>query len=120
MSDTHVVAVVVGEEEAAEVRVYGFDGPEEAQIFYHEVERIATSVEEPYIVVYEPEPVTWVTEGSLKALEDFNGWVDLPVDPCANCGHSAADHGGGDGEGEYPDLPCVECGCGKWTEEGGA
>ena len=110
MSDAHVVAVVVGEEEAAEVKVYEFSGPEEAQKFYHDVERIATVVEEPFILVYAPEPVTRFGD-SLQAWEDFRGWIDLPDDPCAECGHSAADHGGGPGEGEYPDQPCGECDC---------
>lgn len=48
--------------------------------------------------------------GILTEVEDV-------VDPCARCGHSAEDHGGGPGEGEYPDLPC-DCGCSRWTEEG--
>jgi hypothetical protein len=43
---------------------------------------------------------------------------DEVIDPCRRCGHSAAAHGGGPGEGEYPDLPCDDCNCTRWTEEG--
>ena len=40
-----------------------------------------------------------------------------PKDPCARCGHSAEAHGSGEDEGEYPDQPCDECDCDRWTEE---
>lgn len=55
----------------------------------------------------------------MSRPDDVETYEQPPVieDPCARCGHSAADHGGGPGEGEYPDLPC-DCGCDRWTEEG--
>lgn len=47
-------------------------------------------------------------EGDLHFTEDS---------ACARCGHSASAHGGGEEDGEYPDLPC-DCGeCDRYTEE---
>ena len=51
----------------------------------------------------------------LQSLIDVN-WPEVE-DPCARCGHSAKAHGGGEGEGEYPDLPCDDCDCDRWTDE---
>lgn len=75
-----------------------------------------------------PYPAPMIHESSCKTqknvtFEPPENWLDLVprevIDPCARCGHSAEDHGGGPGEGEYPDLPC-DCGCDRWTEEGSA
>jgi hypothetical protein len=42
---------------------------------------------------------------------------DEEDDLCTRCGHSSESHGGGDEDGEYPDLPCGECDCDRWSDE---
>ena len=65
--------------------------------------------------------VAFLDKESSHVAHDEEGddhWQgDEVVDPCTRCGHSAEDHGGGPGEGEYPDQPCGECDCDRWTEE---
>lgn len=50
--------------------------------------------------------------------EEWLEGLDLdPEDACTRCGHSSESHGGGDEDGEYPDLPCDECDCDRYSDE---
>lgn len=82
-------------------------------------------IEDLRIVVEPAGEYDWIApEGDLAGLAremvEYAGFVEQDEDryPCSRCGHGSAKHGGGDEDGEYPDLPCDECGCDRWSEEG--